>query len=233
MTSIIRRLVLLLKAWWHALMAPAEDPRQVYEAVHSKQEQLLAKVREARSKVAASRRYLAGKIVESGEKLPQLEDQARQALQGGKEEVARFALRLRYTAQEELESLEKQSEELEQEEWVLDLVEQRLGVQIDSFQARQQAMVAQYSTAEAQVTVHEALGGLTEEMAGLGQALERAEQRTEDMQAKVSAIDGLVELGLLESPTQVFGELTAMVSPAETEDVEDRLRGLKRELSVD
>ena len=232
MTSMIRRLALILKSWWYGLMSSAEDPRRVYADVFDRQEQLLAKVRDARSGVAASKEYLTKKAEEVRSKLPRLDSQAREALTAGREEVARLALRLRYAAQDELKGLEGQADELGQEQWMLMLVEQRLKAQIDTFYARQMAIAAQHATAEAQVSVHEALGGLSDEMTSLGLALERAEQRTEDMQARVSAIEGLVELGVLESPADVAAHPALLLTPAVSADVEDQLDELKQEMGL-
>jgi phage shock protein A len=58
---------------------------------------------------------------------------------------------------------------------------------------------ARYSAAEAQVRINEAMTGVSEDFADLTAALHRAEQTTEDMQARATAIDRLVQEGDLES----------------------------------
>ena len=64
----------------------------------------------------------------------------------------------------------------QQEERALELVEQRLAAQIEAFFARQEVLEARYTTAEAEVRVGEVMGGVSEELADLTRALERAEQ---------------------------------------------------------
>lgn len=230
MKSILRRLVLILKAWLHALLSPAEDPRKLFAFAYQRQQELLGRVRLAQSNVAAAREQLEGKVAGMRDKQPELEEQARRALVGGREDLARFALQLRQVAAAELQELR----ELEREEHMLSLVEQRLTTQIEAFSVRQEVMEARYSTAEAHVHVHEALGGVSEELADLGVALERAEQRTEDMQARVSAIDELVEMGILEMPRRGPGPTTAsaVLGSGGPGDVELRLAALKREINV-
>ena len=117
--------------------------------------------------MAAAGKQLVAKCSKAREKLPELEEQARQALRGGREDLARFALSLRQVAAEELENLEGQAEPLEQEERMLTLVEQHLVAQIDAFAARREVLVARYTTAEAGVRISEAVGGVSDELAGL------------------------------------------------------------------
>ena len=60
---------------------------------------------------------------------------------------------------------------------------------------------AQYSAAEAQVRIGEAATGIGEQMADTGLAIQRAKDKTEQMQARASAVDELVESGALEDFT--------------------------------
>jgi phage shock protein A len=93
-------------------------------------------------------------------------------------------------------------------------------------------VAARYSAAEAQVRISEALSGLSEEMADVGLALERAETKTERLQARASAIDELVESGVLEdlslpSSDVVERELRQLGA---AQKVEEELQALKRQL---
>ena len=109
--------------------------------------------------------------------------------------MARFALQLRSRAAEEIHALEEELRTLQQEEQILPLVEQRLVAEMDALGARREVLDARSSSVQAQVRVREALGGVSEELAGLSLALDQAEQRTEQLQARASAIDQLVDLG--------------------------------------
>src|SRR5207248_695959 len=60
-------------------------------------------------------------------------------------------------------------------------------------------VMARYNAAEAQVRINEAVTGVSQEFADLTAALARAEEKTEDMQARASAIDRLVQEGILDS----------------------------------
>ncbi len=231
MRSILRRIRLILRSLAHALFASAEDPRQTFAVAHHRQQQMLEKVRQAQSKLRSAKQQLTAKSAAATDKLPQLEEQARQALVDGREDLARYALRLRLLVEEELETLAGQLSQLDEEDRAMSLVEQRLMAQIQAFAARQELLEAQYSTAEAQVQVHEALGGVSDELDGLGDALEQAEQRTESMQARASALDRLVDAGVLEVPVEAGGDWPSLSSTGDqaSEVVEERLAALKRQ----
>ena len=104
--------------------------------------------------------------------------------------------------------------------------------QIEAFFARQDMLLARLSSAEAQVQIKEALTGVSEELAGLDIAIERAEETTENMQARVSAIDELVETGILEMPTGRAGGAGApqLSGGARNQAVEDLLAALRQEM---
>ncbi|MCS7051634.1 MAG: PspA/IM30 family protein, partial [Thermomicrobium sp.] len=91
---------------------------------------------------------------------------------------------------------------------------------------------AQYSAAEAQVRINEAVTGISEELADVGLAIERAEQKTEQMQARASAIDELLASGALEDLTgtrqDVVERELARISVSES--VEAELAALRAQL---
>jgi phage shock protein A len=64
---------------------------------------------------------------------------------------------------------------------------------------------AQYSAAEAQVRIGEATTGLGEEMSDVGLALTRAQDKTEQMQARAAAVNELVETGAIDDLTAPAG----------------------------
>ena len=234
MRSILRRIRLILRASAHGLLASAEDPRQTFAVAHHRQQQMPEKVRQAQSRLRSAKQQLIAKSDAATDKLPELEEQARQALVEGREDLARYALRLRLLVEEELKTIGAQLSQLDEEDRAMSLVEQRLMAQIQAVAARQELLEAQYSTAEAHVQVHEALGGVSDELDGLGDALEQAEQRTEGMQARASALDRLVEAGVLEVPVGAGGDWPSLSSTEDqtSEVVDERLAALKRRAAV-
>ena len=71
------------------------------------------------------------------------------------------------------------------------------------FRTKKEVIKAQYSAAEAQVRISEAANGVGEEMADLGLAMQRAEDKTEKMRARASAVEELEQAGAFDDITQL------------------------------
>jgi phage shock protein A len=230
--GLMARMSTILRAKMNALLNRAEDPRETLDFSYEKQLEMLRDVKRGVVEVATSKRRLqlqAARLRDEGNKF---DDQARRALAAGREDLARTALQRKHGVLQQLEGLDSQVADLEQEQERLQLTEQRLASKIESFRTRKETIKAQYSAAEAQVKIGEATSGISEEMADVGLALERAEEKTERMRARAMAIDELVEGGTLEDFTvgrvdTVERELAALSS---SQSVEQDLAALKQEL---
>jgi len=221
--GILERLSKLLKAGATSALAPAPDPRVTHLTSHQKQRALLNQVALARVEVVSAKERLRATADGVRLKLPAMEDQARGELRAGNESMARLALQRRQVVLQELQTLEGQLAEVEKEEGALGIIEQRLAGQIEAFTARQEVIKARFSAAEAQVRINEAMTGVSHDFAELTDALHRAEQTTEEMQAGAAAIDRLVHEGDLESIN--FG-------PG-SDAMDSRLRGLTADADVE
>ena len=182
------------------MFKPAEDPRQTFASPYARQQQLLERVEQALADLQAAKQRLTDQTGLVRAKLPDLQEQARRSLIAQREDLARLALERRAIASSELAELEQHLAAVETEEQRLALVHQRLSTELEAFRARQDVIAARYSAAEAQVRINEALGGVSREMADLTDALQKAEETTENMQARATAIDELVRAGILDSP---------------------------------
>jgi phage shock protein A len=196
---ILDRLRVVLSKGANLALAPAPDPRVTALTSHQKQRALLNQVIQAGREVSAAKERLRTTADGVRQKLPAMEDQAREELRAGNDAMARLALQRRQVVANELATLEHQLSEVEREEAALAVIEQRLSGQIEAFAARQEVIKARYSAAEAQVRINEAMTGVSQDFADLTAALHRAERTTENMQARATAIDRLVQEGDLES----------------------------------
>ncbi len=201
MDGLIGRLTTAIKAWVSKLLDGAEDTEAALDYSYERQRELLQNVKRGVADVVTAKKRIqlqGGKLEQS---VVKLEGQARQALAAGREDLARAALERKVFAQQQLQGLDQQEAALEQQQQKLVQGEQRLAAKIDAFRSEKEVIKAQYSAAEAQVRIGEAATGIGEEMADTGRAIARARDRTEQMQARASAIDELVEAGTLEDPT--------------------------------
>lgn len=228
---MFHKFLLQLGVWLKQLFASAEDPRETFASAYQRQRFLLAKVQKARVGIASSKALLETKMAAVTGRLPQLEAQARQALIDHREDLARLILHRHQVAIAHLRLLEQQAREVEQQEQQLSLTEQRLSAQIETLFTREELVAARFGGAEAEVRVNEALTGVTRELADLGVALQAAEEKTEYMRARASAIDTLIEDGILELPALRGSELSHISQFEISQAVEKRLESLKREVN--
>ncbi len=189
------RLLMVIRTRSNAALNRAEDPVHTLEYVDDSQRDMLRRLKQGIIEVAISKRQLQQHVDQLQKRIPQLEQQAEQAVAHGREDLAQIALERKQTAQVELGRLSEQVANVEQEEQRLVGAEHRLSARIEEFKIKRRTMSARYSAAEAQVAVKEALTGVSGDFAELGMALGRAEEKIEYMIARASAVDDLIEAG--------------------------------------
>ena len=87
-----QRFTLIFKSKANKALDKAEDPRETLDYSYEKQLELLQKVRRGVADVATSRKRLELQIQGLDQQSAKLEEQARAALAGGREDLAREAL---------------------------------------------------------------------------------------------------------------------------------------------
>ncbi len=227
--SIFSRIAMLFRMKTKTVLDRAEDPREVLEYAYEQQQLLLRRVKQGLVDVATSKRQLELQAEKLRKRIPRLEDQARQALSHNREDLARQTLERKHTVLAEIEALDDQLTEIAAEEQRLATAERQLAARVDQFKVRRQVMSASYTAAESQVRVHESLAGLSGELTELSIALGRAEEKTDQMRARASALDALLESGALEPLAGVEDRVDRELREIEiARSVEDELAAIKQ-----
>ena len=198
--GLFSRLSMIFKAKANAVLDRAEDPRELVDYAYVQQQELLRKSKQGLVEVATSKVRLEKEASKLRAQVPRIEEQAGRALSIGREDLARVALKRKQTLLAELEQLEQQTVAVAVDERRLTQSEQHLAARVEDFRVRRDSISARYTAAQAQVSVTEALSGVSGEFADLGMALGRAVEKTERMQARAEAIGGLLETGNLALP---------------------------------
>ncbi len=230
--SIMKRMGLIFRSKANKALDRAEDPRETLDYSYTKQRELLVKVRRGVADVATSRKRVelqATQLQQQGDKLHQ---QAQKALAAGREDLAREALTRRSALQQQIADLETQHATLQAEEEKLTLASQRLQAKVEAFRTKKETIKASYTAAEAQAQIGEAFSGISEEMSDVGLAVERAEDKTAQLQARAGAVDELIASGALDDVTaspnsDIDRELAALSAGS---DVDNELAALKQQL---
>jgi phage shock protein A len=222
----------VIKSKVSLLLDRAEDPRETLDYSYEKQVEMLRGVKRGLVDVTASRRRLEIQSTKLRGELDRLDQQARQAMGVGREDLARLALQRKEVASMQLAGMDQQIAQLETEGEKLTLAEQRLAAKVQAFRTQKEVIKAQYSAAEAQVRIGEAVSGVSEEMADVGMAIQRAQDKTEGMRARAAAIDELVETGVLEDVSEgdALGRQLKQISAEQNVEIE--LQRMRAELGA-
>lgn len=230
--GVLSRMSTVFKAKVNKLLDRAENPEETLDYSYQKQLELLQQVKRGIVEVVGQKKRLELQAVRLREQNRKLEEQAKEALRLGKEELAMEALRRKQQAELELQELEAQVASLEAEQEKLERNERRLRAKVESFRTQKELIKAQYSAASAQVKIGEAATGLSEELADVNMAIERAQRKTQEMQSRAAAIDELVEKGTLQETWGAADPLEEELRRAKLDQgVAAELERLKREVA--
>ena len=218
--GLFKRMELVVKSKTSKLLDRFEDPRETLDYSYQKQLELLQQVKRSTATVVTTKKRLELQRTKLQQNMQKLDGQARDAIAGDREDLARLVLERKKANEIEIENLTTQIEEQEIEQQKLIQTEKKLSAKIEAFRTKKETIKAQYTAAEAQVKVKEAVTGISEEMADVGFAIGRAEEKTETMRAKSAALDEMVELGALD---EIGGE----------DEIERELRKMQTTTGVD
>jgi phage shock protein A len=243
MPGLLTRTGTIIKAKFSKLLDRAEDPGETLDYSYEQQIQLLQNVKRGVADVVTAKKRLQLQTSQLEQNVVKLDTQARQALSAGREDLAREALQRKTVVQQQLQGLDQQIQQLESQQEKLVASERQLSAKVESFRSQKEVIKAQYSAAEAQVRIGEAATGIGEQMADTGLAIDRARDKTEQMQARASAVEELVAAGTLEDfttgdQTQLDRELAQLTSQTQVDQELEKMRaelgtgGEKKELET-
>jgi phage shock protein A len=231
--SVMKRVSMMFRAKTNKVLDRMEDPRETLDYSYQTQLELLQKVRRGVADVATSRKRVELQMNQLQQSSDKLDRQARDALSVGREDLARDALTRKAGLQGQLNELNTQYTTLQGEEERLTGASQRLQAKVESFRTKKETIKATYTAAEAQTRINEAFTGISEEMGDVGLAIQRAEDKTEQMKARAGALDELMASGAIDDMVSgprddIQLELDRMGA---SHDVDAELARLKGEIS--
>lgn len=218
------RIETLTKAKISHLLDQAEDPGETLDYVYEQQMEDLQKVKQGIVEVVASKKRVQLQEEQLKQQADKLDRQAREAMSAGREDLARAAVERKHLIIQETGSLDQQVSDLESQQEKLTDAERNLQAKIQEFRTKKEVIKAQYSASEAQVQISEAATGIGDHMADLGEAMQRAIDKTDQMQARASAVQELQAAG-------TFDDLTSLGPPQD--DINRQLDELGSKSAVD
>jgi phage shock protein A len=176
----------------------AENPNETLDYSYEQMLDHITQVRRALVDITASKKQLELQEQQLQHSVDHLNDQAKAALSQGREDLAREALSRKATAQQQIDELHPQEDQLNEEEQKMEQALSTLQQRVNDFRSKKEVMKAQYTAASAMTSVNEEAAGISKSFGDSGAALQRAQDKIAIMQARASATDELLQSGVLE-----------------------------------
>lgn len=219
------RLATFFRIRANAALDKAEDPGQVLDYSYSKQLEQLQQIRRSVADVVTNEKRLEMQQSQLIEKINKLDQQAMQALQANREDLARMALQRKETLLVQINSYEQQLAQLKAQEEKLINMERTISGRVEAFRTQKEMVKAQYGAAQAQVKINETITGISQEMTEMNLAMQRAQDKMLSMQARANAMEALIEQGTL-------GE-QGMLGPGSGDTLDRELQKISMEQNVE
>jgi phage shock protein A len=209
----------------------AEKPDEMLDYSYDQMLDQITQVKRGLVTIAASRKQLELQEQQLQHSVDHLQDQAAAALAQGREDLAREALSRKAAAQQQIDGLEPQHQQLTEEEQKLEQTLAALQQRVNDFRSKKEVLKAQYSAAQAESSINESVTGISSTYSDAGAALQRAQDKIANMQARADATDELLQSGVLEDvggdTDDIQKELDEASSAAE---VDKELAALKAQI---
>jgi phage shock protein A len=232
--GLLSRFSTYVKSSMSGYLDRAEDPGQTLDYSYNQQLEQLQNVRRSIADVVTSEKRLELQEAQVQAQLQKLDEQAQQALSLNREDLARQALTRKQQLQESVTTYDQQIAQLKDQQQKFEDLEQRLSARIEAFRTQKEMVKAQYGAAQAQVHIQESATGISEEMADVNLAMQRAQDKVQQTQARAAAMDELMQSGTLEevgpgAQDDLDRQLSAMTDSAA---VDQQLAALKAKLQL-
>lgn len=229
--SVMKRLSGVVQAKANKILDRVEDPRDTLDLSYEKQLEQLQQVRKGLADIATARKRIELQATQLKANADKLQEQAKTALAQNNEDLAREALSRRASIATQLEQMKTQHDQLVSQQDRLVTTSQQLEARVAAFRTQKETLKASYTAAEAQTKIGEAVAGISESMGDTGLAMQRAQDKIEQMQARGQAMDELLSSGDLTDITGTSDPIQSQLDKAtQTTQVDAELAKLKGQL---
>jgi phage shock protein A len=231
--SLFQRAHDILAAKTNKALDAAEKPDEMLDYSYDQMLDQITQVKRGLVAIAASRRQIELQEQQLQHSVNHLQDQAKAALAEGKEDLAREALSRKAAAQQQIDGMEPQHQQLTEEEQKLEQTLAALQHKVNEFRTTKETLKAQYTAAQAESSVNESVTGISKTYGDAGAALQRAQDKIANMQARADATDELLQSGVLEDVGGSTDDIQKELDEAgRAADVDKELAALKAQVGA-
>lgn len=220
--SIFTRFKNMFQAQANAVADQLEDPKASLDYSLTRLEENRRGLSRGLVEVSAAKRRLENQRDEMATAVTKYKQQAETAVNAGRDDLARQALERKQEAEARQAELDANIASLAPQENNLKESQVNLDRKISLFRSKKEELKVVHDSSQAQLRVRESLSGISEDMADVGNTIQRAEARIKEMQSRADAIDGLIAEGVLSDA----------LAP-ETDDIDRQLAQIGRSQAIE
>jgi phage shock protein A len=230
--SLFQRAHDIVAAKANKALDAAENPNEMLDYSYEQMLDHITQVRRALVDIAASKKQLELQQEQLQHSVDHLGDQAKAALAAGREDLAREALSRKAAAQQQIDEMDPQHQQLDDEQQKMEQTLGTLQQRVNDFRSKKEVMKAQYTAASAMTSVNEEAAGISTSFSDSGAALQRAQDKIANMQARAAATDELLQSGVLEDVGGGTDDIQRELDEASASaDVDRELAALKAQIA--
>lgn len=203
----------------------AEDPAQVFNYSYTKQLEQLQQLRQGLVSVVQNEKHVEMLEAQVEAQSNRLQQQAMQAMQQNREDLARMALQRKEALITQADGYKQQLEQLKAQHQKIEMLVQQAEQRISTFKIQKDMVESQYQAAQASVHIGEVATGLSKESTEMNLAMQRAQDKVMQMQSRATAIDALLDSGTLGDQ--------GLLSGGDATDLDHQLAKISAEHNVD
>jgi phage shock protein A len=229
--SLFQRAHDILAAKANKALDAAEKPDEMLDLSYEQMLDQITRVRRGLVDIAAARKQIELQEQQLQHTVDHLNDQAKAALSQGREDLAREALSRKAAAQQQIDGLRGQHQDLADQEEKLSQSLSVLQDRVNKFRSQKEVLKAQYTAAQAQTSINETATGVSGTFGDAGSELQRAQDKIATMQARAGALDELIQSGVLEDVGGSTDEIQQELDEAgQAAQVDKELAALKAQI---
>lgn len=231
--GLFKRASDIVESHINKLLDKLEDPNATLDLSYEKMLEGLQEIKRSLADVVTEQKQVEMQIEGLKRDIASRDDEARAALKMNREDLAKAALERKQSLVSQLSQLEATHERISQQVERLKDAERKFQERINSFKTQKELTKATYRAAQAEVRVGESMSGLSRQLGGVGDTLQRANDKVEKMTARAKAVESLTQEGILTDPLDKRDDVERELDKIRSQSaVEDELEKLKKELEA-
>ncbi len=231
--SLFSRFNNIIAAQANKFLNAAEDTDAALELSYETMLSNLQETKRHLADVVAEQITLERQINAQQQGIFRYEQDARLAMQAGREDLARRALTEKSGQEARLQTILASHEHVMQQADKLKSFQMKLTDRIDQFRTQKEVLKAEHQAAAAQIKATESLAGIGSGLGNANDTIRRAQEKTQLLSAKAEAMERLMDEGALNGPGDQQGQISHEIEQLRlTNDVDAQLAKMRAELAA-